>query len=453
MSISAVFDARFCQEKYPPPCVFVLFGATGNLAEKKIFPALEALRKRRLFHPQSCIVAVSRRSISSRELAAKANISPELAATLSTVKFDPENDTSARILADCLKKFDSSMGRIFYLAVPPSAFRNILLLSGRAKLFDEHGNFCNVVMEKPPGYTLEDVRNIYALLSCFLKKHQIYLIDHYLGKDEVQNILTLRFANRIFSGVWNCRNIESITIAVNELNTVGTRAGYFDRAGIVRDMFQSHLLIMLGLCIMRRPAKFDAQHINSMLAGALKNISVRKVNFAGQYQGYLQTEQVSENSLTPTCADISFFNTSQRQKRSVFRLCAGKAMSSQRSFINVKFRSGVFPFSGRGMPSAIPGNEIELELKPFPGIKTVLCAKKNGPHLCFGTLMLSHTQKEHPATDGYQRLLIDCQNCDRTFFPDISVFEETGRICDAAEELISSKGMAIYSPGTLEFST
>ena len=450
MSFSPLSDELFCREKSPRPCMIVLFGATGNLAEKKIFPALEELNRCSLLHPQSRIVAVSRKDITLRMLTEKAGLSNELASKVSVVKFDPENGDDAGILAQHLSPGGGNV--IYYLAVPPPAFMSILSALAAEEMFKERTseNFCNLVLEKPPGYTLKDVKNIRRMLEKFLQPHQIYLIDHYLGKDEVQNILTLRFANRIFSGVWTPENIEKITIAICEKSGIGKRAGYFDKAGIIRDMFQSHLLIMLALCIMPRPEKFDGTHLNSMLCCALKNIGAGKINFAGQYAGYRIASSTPDTRQILTCADISFKECS-KWKNTAFRLCACKAAKTDRSFINIKFRSGDFPFPEIYRHPEMPGNVLELELKPFPGIKLVLCAKKSGPHLCLGTIPLNYEQKEHPASGGYLRLLLDCQNCDRTFFPDFTVFEETGRICDAAEELISAERVAIYSPETLEF--
>lgn len=441
---SAVFDERLCQEKYPPPLLFVLFGATGNLAEKKIFPALEALAENRLFHPQSRIIAVSRRGMDI------AKISRFAASRTDVVKFDPEKQETARELIRHLDKYDKNMGRIYYLAVPPSAFRSIVSVLAAEHLFDESSGraFRNLVLEKPPGYDLEDLRSIRQMLSEYLKPSQLYLIDHYLGKDEIQNIMTLRFANRIFSGAWNSQNIESITVAVSEKSDISGRAEYFDRAGIIRDMFQSHLLIMLGLCIMDMPEKFDAAHINSSLASALSGVQTEKINFAGQYRGYRMTPGVPPDSLTLTCADIMF--SSSRWQNTRFRLFSGKAMKNESSFISIKFRSGTFPLGST--PFSVPGNAVELELKPQPGIKIVLCSKKSGPHLCFGTLTLKSTLDSGIPSNGYHRLLLDCQNCDRTLFPDFSVFEQTGKICGLAEELVSAERVAIYSGEILDFS-
>ena len=452
MSFSAVFDERLCQEKYPPPSIFVLFGATGNLAEKKIFPALDALAAKRLFHPQSRIVAVSRRDMDIAGLRKKAKLSSLIASRTTVVRFDPENGDTAKELVRHLDLYDRNIGRIYYLAVPPSAFRSILSVLAGEHLFDEPSGkaFRNLVLEKPPGYDLEDVRGIHRMLESYLKPHQIYLIDHYLGKDEVQNILTLRFANRIFSGVWNGRNIEQLTIAVSEKSGIGGRAEYFDRAGIIRDMFQSHLLIMLGLCLMPFPEKFDAHHINAALADALRCIEVKKSVFTGQYMEYRQTPGVPSDSRTLTCADIFFGSSDSNWRNTQFRLFAGKAMKNDRSFINIRFRNGTFPFEDT--PFIVSSNELELEIKPHPGIKLILCSKRSGPHLCFGTLTLSHTGEDQMPSDGYQRLLLDCQNRDRTFFPDFGVFEQTGRICDLAEEIISAERVKIYSSEILDFS-
>ncbi|MBQ7396143.1 MAG: hypothetical protein IJW08_06360 [Lentisphaeria bacterium] len=456
MPFTAVFDEKFCRESAPSDCTIIIFGSSGNLAEKKIFPALDALEKRGLLHPSSRIAALSRRKFKLEELLAKIRVSPALARKISVLQFDPDDPDSAERLDEHLRKIEPSNGkngRIFYFAVPTVFSGSIIKLLHRAGLLNEPSKtaFRNVALEKPLGENKADINRMYRFLSTLLEPHQIYLVDHYLGKDDVQNILMLRFANRIFSGIWNNSCIEKLTIGVSERHGIGSRGAYFDRTGIIRDMFQSHLLLMLGLCIMARPDEFDVEHIHRNLNSAIESIRVEKVRFAGQYEGYLQEQNVAANSGTLTCADICCRSTFPGWHGVKMRLFAGKAMAQERTVIRASFRGEKLPFAD--IPDAVlPGNELELELKPDSGIKLQICCKKNGPLLCLGTLSLSHTAGKQISGDGYWRILLACQNCDRTFFPDIRMLENAGAVCDEAEKMLSPESVRIYSRGTLDFS-
>lgn len=451
MSATATFEERFCREKYPGSCTVVIFGASGNLAKSKLFPALHRLFCSGLLHPASRIVAASRRRMDKEELAPEIRADANFLSLIHFCPFDPAEPETVKEFSKFLDRQDScasALPRLYYLALPASAYPAVLQAMASAGLFAEHNGklFRNLILEKPFGYDVGGMKEIRKLLKRLVSDHQIYLIDHYLGKDEIQNILMLRFANTIFSGVWNRKCIESITIGVSERAGIGSRAGYFDRAGIVRDMFQSHLLLALGLCIMRRPAEFDNRHISRALDNALKYITPVRTLFTGQYEGYLQEKGVPASSGTLTCADI-LFKSSRCDWNSVrFRLFAGKRLAEERTFIKIVFRSEKNDFFGRETDCLLPGNELTLEIKPGSGISLSLCSKKSGPHLCVGSLTLSH-HSDTPA-DGYSRMLLDCLNCDRTFFPGFEVFISAGAICDEIIQKINEQDggdIAVYS--------
>ena len=435
---SASFEERFCCEKFPGACTVVIFGATGDLAVKKLFPALRRLFVSGLLHRSSRIVASSRRAIGTDDLAPEIRNDSKFMKLVHFLSFDPELPQSAENFALSLDRLDAEaapLPRIYYLALPAAAYAQMIPAMARAGLFSEPDEklFYNLVLEKPLGYSVAEMKTLRKLLKTCCSEQRIYLIDHYLGKDEVQNILMLRFANTIFSGVWNRKFIESITIGVSEFSGIGSRARYFDRAGIIRDMFQSHLLLALGLCIMRRPEEFDNFSITRSLLNAMKYVSAGKVRFYGQYEGYLQEKGIAPDSRTATCADIEFSSARCDWKGVKFRLFSGKRLARDFSFIRVTFRKVPAGFFGRDTDRILPGNELTLELKPESGISLGICAKKSGPHLCVGQLTLS--QNSNTPADGYSRLLLDCLNCDRTFFPGFDLFVRTGKICD---DLLSS---------------
>ena len=451
MEETAIFDERFCREKFPGACTVVIFGATGDLAARKLFPALQTLFHTKLLHPASRIVAVSRRQINANSLAPGIRNDAEFLQLVKFHSFSPDDPFSAKEFAAFLDRMDNSaapLPRLYYLALPSPAYPDLINTMAQVGLFFEPDKklFRNLVLEKPLGYDFSAMKKVRRVLKNHLEEHQIYLIDHYLGKDEVQNILLLRFANAIFSGVWNRKYIESITIGVCEHNGIGSRAGYFDRAGIVRDMFQSHLLLMLGLCMMRRPKEFSSSAINRSLANALSYVSAEKILYSGQYQSYRQEKNVPAHSNTLTCADILFKSSRCDWKGVTFRLYAGKKTAFDRTFIKVLFKREASDFFGRELSFNLPGNELALEIKPSSGISLALCSKKAGPHLCLGTLTLKY-KAEHPG-DGYSRLLLDCLNCDRTFFPDFKLQAITGKICDKLLDA-PENNVVFYPDGTI----
>ena len=450
------FDEKFCRETVPSPCLFVLSGASGDLAKRKIFPAFAGLKRAGLLHPESRIVALTRRFSSLEEFKRAVSYDELLDKEVCHFNFDPDIPEAGKRLACFLDSFDTPefrYPRIYYYALPFTAYRSTLSAMSEQGMFEESSStaFRNIVLEKPLGRDRKDAGMLRDILQRLAKPHQIYLIDHYLGKDDVQNILMLRFANTLFSGVWSNSCIERITIGTQESCGVAGRASYFDSAGIVTDMFQSHLLLMLGYCIMECPGKFDFDSINSELENALRKVTGRQLLFSGQYEGYLQENAVAANSRTPTCADVILSSSAKRWTGVQFRLFAGKYFACDRSFICVDFKGNSMPFSPNGI--SLPGNRLELELKPHPSIRLTLCSKRSGPHLCLGNLTLSHTiPASSRFSDGYFRLLLDCQNCDRTLYPGFDVLSENARICDTLSEEIYSSRLEIYSRKSLDFS-
>ena len=454
-SAAAVFDEKFCRETVPEPILFILAGASGDLAARKIFPALSALKRAGLFHRESRIIALSRRFSSLSQLKAASGFDDILDDVVTHFNFDIAVSGAAAELAAFLDRCELSCGkagRIYYFALPYTAFPDMLKAFAGAGLFEEKPSrpFCNLVLEKPLGGNRAESNRLHRLLRSSLKEHQIYFMDHYLGKDDVQNILMMRFANILFSEIWNSSCIDSIIIGTQEVSGISGRAAYFDRAGIINDMFQSHLLLMLGYCLMEKPLNTNFYSLNCALENALRYVTFDKLLFVGQYDGYLQEKQIMANSRTPTCADVLLKNNAKNWNRVKIRLFAGKRFACDRSFIRINFKSRQLPFMPEGI--RLPGNSIELELKPASGIHLKICTKQPGPHLCIGNLTFSNTISGVQPSDGYRRLLLDCQNCDRTLFPGFAVLSETSRICDDITEHISGKTLTIYPGRSLDFS-
>ena len=325
--------------------------------------------------------------------------------------------------------------RIFYLAVAPDAYLPLVENLARAGLLAEPcesadcTQWRHVVFEKPFGYDLTSAIELEYGLLRFLTERQIYRIDHYLGKETVQNILMFRFANLIFEPVWNRNYIDSVEITVSETVGVEHRAGYFDRTGLLRDMFQNHMLEMLSLVAMECPVSFAADRIRDEKARLLR--SLRPLNPAdmllGQYaagngmKGYREEPGIPPGSNTETFAALKLFVDNPRWKAVPFYLRSGKRLNARSSQIVIQFKPIPHSIFAGIRESDLASNRLILTVQPHEGLALELIAKKPGPKLCMGELALdfryaSILEPGETMPDAYERLLLDCMLGDQTLF-------------------------------------
>jgi len=327
-----------CIEVTPLPCLLTVFGALGDLAARKLFPALFNLQRRKLLHENSGIVACGRRGMSDDDFREYVRTLPAFAdadavaldSFLNRMFYLPGDylhDDTAHRLSGLLDAAGAKLNcpdasRIFYLAVASESYLPLVENLARAGLLtepcepsDDCSRWRHVVFEKPFGYDSASAVELEHGLFRYLTERQIYRIDHYLGKETVQNILMLRFANLIFEPVWNRNYIDSVEIIVTETVGVEHRAGYFDRAGLLRDMFQNHLLEMLSLVAMECPVAFSADRIRDEKARLLRSLRPldSKELLLGQYvaghgmKGYREEPGIPPDSRTETFAALSLF--------------------------------------------------------------------------------------------------------------------------------------------------
>ena len=397
------------------PTVFVIFGGAGDLAWRKLVPALFDLFQNHDQPAKFAIIALDRTELSDEELRQRLHNGVDQFTRLGKVKADVWNHFASHIhyqrgdfkkqetytsLADqCLsleKKWGSKAQRIFYMATPPSMFSEIPKYLGESKLAIDT-NLARIVVEKPIGYDLESAQKLNVILADNFKESQIFRIDHYLGKETVQNILAFRFANPLFEPIWNRRYVDYVTITVAEDVGVEHRGGYYDGAGALRDMVQNHLMQLLCLVAMEPMVSFDANDIRSKKVDVLRAVrpishdEVDQNAVRGQYGkggdgailGYREEEGVASHSQTETFVALRLWIDNWRWQDVPFYLCTGKRLQKKVSEVSIQFRAvphRSFPpdaskdwQSSRLVISIQPEEEIVLRfLAKYPGAKMQL---------------------------------------------------------------------------------
>jgi len=352
-----------------------------------------------------------------------------------------EPETYQKLNARILELEESRHGEIqhvFYLSTPANLYEVIVKQLGQAGMVDEpvQGE-CNrrVVIEKPFGFDLDSANKLEQELWTVLKEEQIYRIDHYLAKETVQNILMLRFANMIFEPLWNNKYIDNIQITVSESIGVEHRAGFYEQSGLLRDMFQNHMLVMLGLVAMEPPTSFDADCIRNEKVKLLSSIRPWKSNevddhfVRGQYSyaksdqeekvAYRDEKGVDKGSCTETFVAAKLFIDNWRWKGVPFFLRSGKRLNKRSSEIAITFKQVPHSIFGNDSTQPLSPNVLVLNVQPDEGVSLSFNAKKPGPKLCMGNLDMNFNYADvfgSDKTDAYGRLLLDSMLGDPTLF-------------------------------------
>ncbi|XP_018494491.1 glucose-6-phosphate 1-dehydrogenase [Galendromus occidentalis] len=432
---------------------FVVFGASGDLARRKIYPALWALYRDDLLPERTRIVGYARSSLTMKQLAEKvrpyvklgeqdeAKFERFLAAnTYLPGSYDQATDFIN--LNEHLKSLEAnapSVNRLFYLALPPSVFQPVSTLLKQQCMSPCGWN--RVIIEKPFGRDLESSDALSRHLASHFKEDQIYRIDHYLGKEMVQNLITLRFANRIFSPTWNRDNIASVVISFKEdIGTLG-RGGYFDDSGIIRDVMQNHLCQMLSIVAMEKPASNRADDIRDEKVKVLKCISpILMENLVlGQYvgdpkglgeksQGYLDDPTVPRGSSTPTFATAVCYINNERWDGVPFILRCGKALDERKAEVRIQYRD----VPGDIFAGQAKRNELVMRVQPGEAVYVKFMNKSPGMSFEMEEteldLSYNNRYKGKVSPDAYERLLLDVFLGNQTSFVRSEELAEAWRI-------------------------
>ena len=452
-------------ERTPEPCAMVIFGATGDLMRRKLMPALYNLYREHQLPVGFSIVGVSRTEMSSEQFRAAMKKAIQefdeeashdesawesFAEGLSYLTAQTDQPDHYRELAKELERVDHERGtgsnRLFYLAVPPSSILEIVRQLDAAGLARSPQGWTRIIIEKPFGHDLDSARELNERIARVFDENQIYRIDHYLGKETVQNLMVFRFANGIFEPIWNRRYVDNIQITAAETVGVENRASYFEEAGELRDMVQNHLLQVMALTGMEPPTSIAADSIRAEKAKLLRSIipvgpNVDGCVVRGQYgpgwvegvkvPGYREEPGVNPNSSTETFVALKLFVENWRWAGVPFYLRAGKRMPKRVTEVAIHFKSAPLMLFEHTPLDQITPNQLIVRIQPDEGISLKFSAKVPGPaiHIRPVTMDFRYASSFGVATaDAYERLLLDCMLGDATLFADREGVEDAWAI-------------------------
>ena len=447
--------------KTPDPCVLVVFGASGDLTHKKIMPALYALAIRNLLPERVAIVGVARTdgddATFRKDMQSavqqhardpfRQDVWDELAAKLHWLTTDFADAGGEDKLHTLVDKLDSEHelggNRVFYLAVPPPAFPTIVDALGKRK---ESRGWTRIVVEKPFGHDLESAKELTARLCEYFQENQIFRIDHYLGKETVQNMLALRFANGIFEPIWNRQFVDHVQITVAESIGIEGRAGYYEQAGAIRDIFQNHLLQLLALTAMEPPIDFTSDNVHNEKVKVLRALHAPgpKSVVRGQYgKGFVEGEEVvayrdeegvAPDSMTETFVAAKLFVDNWRWADTPFYVRMGKRLARRETTIAIQFKRAPHPPFEETAAEGLRPNVLLVHVQPDEGVSLAIGAKVPGQGMTIRTVHMDFLYGGTFRTgmpEAYERLILDTMLGDSTLFTRADEVEEQWMLVDA----------------------
>ena len=469
------------------PCAVVIFGASGDLAKRKLIPAIYELARQKMLSEKFVLVGYSRSEMTDQEYRAEcreavqkfARTKPVDEAVLKRIEnaiFYVRGDYGAepdfKRLHDQLAKLDEKFGtagnRLFYLSTPPNTFEPVITCLGKNR--DVSGKASErIIIEKPFGRDLASAKSLNLLLHKYFAEEQVFRIDHYLGKETVQNLMVMRFANSIFEPIWNYKYIDHVQITVSETLGVGARGGYYDKSGATRDMIQNHLFQLMALVALEPPAALDAVNIRDEKVKVYRSVRpippehVNQFSVRGQYsageaagqktQGYLKEKDVPPDSRTETFVALKLFIDNWRWSGMPFYLRTGKFLPEKLSEIVVRFRSPPLTLFQKQCESPVFPNDLIIRVQPDEGMSWRLNAKVPGGQMNIQPVALDFFYKtafhvEPP--EAYERLIFDAMMGDQTLFIRGDEAEAAWAVIDPIEQgWAESKELPQpYAPGT-----
>jgi glucose-6-phosphate 1-dehydrogenase len=439
------------------PALFVIFGGTGDLATRKLFPALAGSITETLLDERTRLIGVGR--------AAKSDdaFRDDIRAALAAAKFTPEQSQKllarlhyqsigestldnfralAQRLQSVCEQHRIPMNYAFYLSLPPEVMPATVTGIGEAGLNRRADGWTRIVLEKPFGRDLASSSELSRMVHRYFSEDQIYRIDHYLGKETVQNLLVFRLANGLIESAWNRERIDSVQITVGETLGVGSRAAYYDNSGALRDMVQNHLAQLLTLAAMEVPATFDAAAIRYEKLKVLRSIApinpervVRGQYVAGtcageQCKGYLDEPGIARNSQTETFVALELFIDTWRWKGVPFYLRTGKRMPRKITQLAIRFREAPVSYFRKLSCNFASADVLTITLQPNEGFSFHFDIKVPGEPFRLEQIPLRFRYEDHyPAfAESYQTLLLDVLEGDQTLFVDTEEVEESWKL-------------------------
>jgi glucose-6-phosphate 1-dehydrogenase len=441
----------------PEPSALVIFGASGDLTRRKLFPALYALAYRRLLPERFGVVGVARTEQTSRRFAAdmkkavkefgrdpiENEVWDPLAAGIRYVATDFASDMGEDRVVEALNELDVGPNRVYYLAVPPQAFDMVV-----AKIGERHSEegWTRLIVEKPFGRDLASARHLNDLLRQWFSEDEVFRIDHYLGKETVQNMLALRFANGIFEPIWNRQFIDHVQITVAETMGIEGRAAFYEQAGAIRDIFQNHLLQLVALTAMEPPIDFTADSVRNEKVKVLRALHTPgpKSVARGQYgRGFVEGEEVpayreepgvDQGSNTETYVAAKLYVDNWRWADTPFYVRAGKRLARRETTIAIQFQRAPHPPFAELAGDGMRPNVLLIHVQPDEGVSLAIGAKVPGAGMSIRTVHMDFLYGGAFRTglpEAYERLILDAMLGDATLFTREDEVEEQWKLVDA----------------------
>lgn len=466
------------------PCTLVIFGASGDLAKLKLIPAIYEMAREKLLPEQFVLVGYSRTHMTDQQYQTECReavqknartkpvdpaIWKKIEQNICYVQGDYGSDADHTRLEERLRGFDKEKGtggnRLFYLSTPPAAFEPVIGCLGR----QEHkpGSWVRIIIEKPFGRDGASAKSLNTLLHSNFAEEQVFRIDHYLGKETVQNLMVMRFGNAIFEPLWNYKYIDHVQITVSETLGVGDRVGYYDKSGALRDMVQNHIFQLMALVAMEPPAALDAVSIRDEKVKVFKSIRpfseghVDQFTVRGQYSageangkktnGFLK--EAPADSKTETFAALKLYIDNWRWSGMPFYLRTGKFLTEKLSEISVRFRSPPLTLFQKQCETAVYPNDLIVRVQPDEGMSWRLNAKVPGGAMNIKSVALDFFYKTAfnvKPPEAYERLIYDAIIGDQTLFIRGDEAEAAWAVIDPIEQhwAKSTKPPEQYAPGT-----
>ena len=453
------------------PCVIVIFGASGDLTTRKLIPALYSLCCEQRLAADTHVIGVARSSLTDKafqnqllEGVTNHSQGPEAESRLPWGEFsprvtylsggydDPETYTRLKRRLEVLDK-DQGTGcnRLFYLSTPPTLYSDIISQLGMSGLNTNETGWTRIIVEKPFGRDLQSSNKLDARIHEVFRERQVYRIDHYLGKETVQNLLTFRFANTIFELMWNRNYVDHVQISMTEEVQLEHRAGYYDTAGAVRDMFQNHMLQLLTLVGMEPPVAFNSKDLRDEKVKVLQAIRPPAIDDCvwGQYIGYRNEADVRDQSTTPTFLASKLYIDNWRWQGVPFYLRTGKALTRKTTEVTLQFKQ--VPHQLFQDSKNLTPNRLSIFIQPNEGMHLHLETKVPGAGMKTFPVNMEFDYDAGDLPDAYERLLLDAIYGDSSLFARSDEIQRAWEIVDPMlEEWESHRSppLSFYYPGT-----
>jgi glucose-6-phosphate 1-dehydrogenase len=437
------------------PVAFIIFGGTGDLTKRKILPSIYSLYKKELLHPDSYIVGIGRREYSDEEYKATLySFSPEsyeediwkdIRITYHKAHFDKE--CSLQDLPLKIQDLEGGEGynRLFYLATNYTFMPAIASQLKDVSLDTSTHGFSRVIFEKPFGKDLKSSDALNSKIQKIFPEEKIYRIDHYLGKETVQNLLSLRFCNPLFENIWNSTLIEEIRLVVEEDMAVGARIGYYDTAGAIKDMLQNHLLQVISLVLMDAPADNTPDAIHDEKIKVLKHLHIKDLS-VGQYESY--REEAQSNGIlatnTETLASATLECKTKRWKGTKITLKTGKKLPQKHGYIEIIFKAK--PCECSCLVDEPEANRLVINIQPSQDITFHINTKSPFENtLKHVPMSFCHSCEFGPnSVEAYEKLLLDSLHGDKTLFTRYDELRESWKLTDKLVAMKEEKPLKVY---------